>query len=228
MADLTILNLGKAPYKPVLDLQLRLRQRVQDAPTEEAFLVLVEHDPPVITLGRTADRDNVLMSPQALEQAGIEIFESSRGGDVTYHGPGQLVGYPIIRLDLRDRDIHAYIRNIEQAIIELLVKYDLTGLRSEGQTGVWVGNEKVAAIGIAVRRWVSYHGFALNVTTNLSHFDYIIPCGIRDKGVTSLQRLVNTTIDIEQVKPAMVQCLADVFGFDSIRYQTLEEIDEFL
>ena len=151
-------------------LQKRLVAEVKAAADEQARLVLVEHDPPVITLGRGAhDRRNVLVPREQLAREGIEVHESSRGGDVTYHGPGQLVGYPILRLDLHGRDVHRYLRDLEEVLIRLLGAVRRRGAAVRGLTGVWVGNDKIAAIGVAVSRWVTYHGFALNVEPNLSH-----------------------------------------------------------
>ena len=139
---------------------------------------------------------HVLASRDRLRREGIEVHESSRGGDVTYHGPGQIVGYPILRLDLHGRDIHRYLRDLEEVLIRAAGAVRHRGRREEGRTGVWVGREKVAAIGVAVRRWVTYHGFALNVAPNLAHFGLIVPCGIRDTGVTSLARLLGRPVTV--------------------------------
>ena len=217
MAELEYLDIGRAAYGPTADLQRRLVAKVKASPDERAFLVLVEHDPPVITLGRGAKAGHVTASRQRLAREGVEIHESSRGGDVTYHGPGQVVGYPILRLDLHGRDVHRYLRDLEEALIRLLARFGVEGRRSEGLTGVWVGHEKIAAIGVAVTRWVTYHGFALNVATNLEHFGLIVPCGIRDKGVTSLSRLLGRTVDVAEIKPPLVECMVEVFGFEGAR-----------
>jgi len=225
MAELTVLNLGRAAYGPTLEVQHRLWEKVQASEAERAYLVLVEHDPQVITLGRGADRSNVLAGPEQLAAAGIELHETSRGGDVTYHGPGQLVGYPIIRVDLHGRDVHRYLRDVEEVLIRLLARFDLAAGRPEGLTGVWVGDEKVAAIGVAVRRWVSYHGFALNVCPDMSHFEWIVPCGVADRGVTSLARLLGRPIGVGEVIPPLLQCAVNVFGFDAARYGSMDQID---
>ena len=217
MAELVCLDVGRAAYEPTLRLQQRLVADVKAAGDERAYLVFVEHDPPVITLGRGAKADHVIAPREVLQREGIELHESSRGGDVTYHGPGQIVAYPILRLDLHGRDVHRYLRDLEEVLIRALARFGLEGRRSEGLTGVWVGEEKVAAIGVAVSRWVSYHGLALNVSTNLSHFDLIVPCGIRTKGVTSLSRLLARPVTVAEVKPAMVACLTEVFGFTAAR-----------
>jgi lipoate-protein ligase B len=214
MAELTCLDIGRAPYAPTVRLQQELVARVKAVGAEQAYLVLVEHDPPAITLGRGTRGQHVVATGERLASEGVEVHESSRGGDVTYHGPGQIVGYPVIRLDLHGRDVHRYLRDLEETLIRLLARYGVEGRRSEGQTGVWVGQEKIAAIGVAVTRWVTYHGFALNVATNLAHFDLIVPCGIRGKGVTSLSRLLGRPVTVAEVKPPLVECLVEVFGFD--------------
>jgi|WetSurMetagenome_2_1015567.scaffolds.fasta_scaffold609416_1 lipoate-protein ligase B len=215
MAQLVYLDVGHAAYEPTVRLQKRLADEVKAAPEERAYLVLVEHDPPVITMGRsTQGTDNVLVPREALALQGIEVHETSRGGDVTYHGPGQLVGYPILRLDLHGRDVRRYLRDLEEVLIRLLARFGVEGQRSEGLTGVWVGNHKIAAIGVAVSRWVTYHGFALNVEPDLSHFGLIVPCGIRDKGVTSLARVLGRPVPVAEVKAPLVECVVDVFGFE--------------
>jgi len=213
MAELVYLDVGRMAYGPAVALQKRLVAEVKASEAELARLVLVEHDPPVITLGRGAHAEHVVASRERLAAEGIELHESSRGGDVTYHGPGQLVGYPILRLDLHGHDVHRYLRDLEEVLIRTVSRFGITGERSEGQTGVWVGAEKVAAIGVAVTRWVTWHGFALNVSTNLSHFHLIVPCGIPDKGVTSLERLLGRPVAMDEVKPAVLESMVEVFGF---------------
>ncbi|MBE3068646.1 MAG: lipoyl(octanoyl) transferase LipB [Planctomycetes bacterium] len=217
MADLVTLDVGRAAYEPTLWLQQRLRDEVRAAPDERACLILVEHDPPVITLGRGAKAAHVLASRDRLAREGVELHESQRGGDVTYHGPGQVVGYPILRLDLHGRDVHRYLRDLEEVLLRLLARYGIEGCRAAGMTGVWVGGEKVAAIGVAISRWVTWHGFALNVDPNLGHFGLIVPCGLSGMGVTSMARLLGRTIAVAEVKPPLVECMAEVFGFDGVR-----------
>ena len=226
MAELVVLDIARAAYEPALQLQRRLWERVQAGDEELAYLILVEHDPPVVTLGRGADAEHILATPETLLAAGVELHQSSRGGDVTYHGPGQIVGYPILRLDRHGRDVHRYLRDIEEVLLGLLSRFGLQGRRSTPLTGVWVGDQKVAAVGIAVRRWVSYHGFALNVTTDMSHFAMIVPCGLAGKGVTSMADLLGGRIDVERVKGPLVECMVDVFGFDAARPGSLEEVDD--
>jgi lipoyl(octanoyl) transferase len=210
------MDCGRAAYGPTLDLQKKLLREVQLADDERAYLLLVEHEPAVITLGRRAKAEHLLASRERLAAMGIELAEASRGGDITYHGPGQLVGYPILHLAPGRRPVHAYIRNLEESLIRLLERFGIEGRRIGGKTGVWVGDEKVAAIGIAVSRWTAYHGFALNVATDLSAFDLIVPCGIRGARVTSLERLTGRAVAIEEVKPPLVECLAEVLGFGPI------------
>jgi lipoyl(octanoyl) transferase len=203
--------LGTVPYADGVDLQKRLvEQRKIDAIPDQ--LLLLEH-PPVITLGvkTREDRSHIIATPQTLEDEGVEVFESGRGGDVTYHGPGQLVGYPI--LDLRpDRcDVHRYVRDLEQMLIEAVAKFDVVADRTPGLTGIWVGDKKLAAIGVRIARWITSHGFALNITTKLEHFDLIVPCGIAGKGVTSLQELTGQAIEIQTVIPVLRDAFASVF-----------------
>jgi lipoate-protein ligase B len=174
-------------------------------------VILVEH-PPVYTLGRAArgSRANLIWEPEKRAQEGIAFVEVDRGGDVTYHGPGQLVGYPILDLNGYGRDLHQYLRNLEEALIRALHDFGIEAGRIPPHTGVWVGNEKIAAIGVKASKWVTQHGFALNVDPNLDHFQGIIPCGIHDKGVTSMARLLGRPIILEEIKPAVVHHLSEV------------------
>jgi lipoyl(octanoyl) transferase len=211
MQLLEIRRLGIVPYAEALEFQKRLvdDRRAGRIPDQ---LLLLEH-PPVITLGVKArnDRSHVVAPPDALAAEGVELFESGRGGDVTYHGPGQLVGYPV--LDLRpDRcDVHRYVRDLEEVLIRTAAAFDVRAGRVPGLTGVWVGSEKLAAIGVRIARWVTSHGFAINVNTNLAHFDFIVPCGIRDKGVTSLGRLLGRGVPVATVEEAVIGAFTDVF-----------------
>jgi lipoyl(octanoyl) transferase len=214
MAELTTIDVGRQAYAETLALQHELLAEVQGSEAELARLILVEHDPPVITMGRARGQENIVATPQQLAGEGVEIHQTTRGGDVTYHGPGQLVGYPIVRVDLHGRDVHNYLRDLEEALIRLLARFGIDGGRREGLTGIWVGDEKIAAIGVAFSRWVSYHGFALNVAPNLSHFGLIVPCGITDKGVTSMAAVLGRDVDVAEVKAPLVECVVDVFGFE--------------
>jgi len=217
MADLVTLDLNRAAYGPTVRLQEWLREEVRTARDERAYLLLVEHDPPVITLGRGADEAHVTTSRDRLQAMGVEVHESARGGDVTWHGPGQLVAYPILRLDLHGRDVRRYLRDLEEVLIRTLARFGLEGRRAEGMTGVWLGPEKVAAIGVAIRRWVTWHGIAVNVAECLDAFGLIVPCGIRDYGVTTLARALGREVSVAEVKPHLVECMAEVFGFDGAR-----------
>ena len=209
---LEIRRLGTVSYRDGLDLQQRLADERKAGRIPDQLLLL-QH-PPVITLGARArgDRSHVLASDDTLSAAGIEIVEAGRGGDVTYHGPGQLVGYPI--LDLRpDRcDVHRYVRDLEQAMIDASAAFGVTATRVPGMSGAWVGNDKLAAIGVRVSRWVTSHGFALNVSTDLTHFSYIVPCGIEDRSVTSLGRLLGRPVAMTAVEDAVVSAMGTVFG----------------
>lgn len=202
---------GLVPYADALDLQKRLIEQRKAGEIPDQF-ILLQH-PPVITLGvkTRSDRSHIVVSPETLEREGVEIFETGRGGDVTYHGPGQLVGYPI--LDLRpDRcDVHKYVRDLEEVLIRMAGAFGVAAGRVEGLTGVWVGNEKLAAIGVRIARWVTSHGFAFNVTTNLSHFDLIVPCGITGRGVTSLEKLLGRSVPMADAENAAIAAFAGVF-----------------
>ncbi len=216
MSVLQLTDLGRAAYGTTLALQKRLVEQTKTADEDLGHLLLVEHDPPVITLGRRGKEADLLVSRRRLAEMGLEVHESSRGGEVTYHGPGQLVGYPIIQLARRGGDVRGYVRNLEETLIRLLGGYGLQPGRKEKFTGVWVGNEKVAAIGVAVHRWVTYHGFALNVCTDLSRFELIVPCGIHDKRITSMSELLRRDVTVEEVKPKLVEAFCEVFEFDGI------------
>ena len=208
-------RLGRVPYADALALQ---RSLVEDrrAGKIDDTLLLLEH-PPVLTLGVRGDggRSHILASSEALASHAIEVHEAGRGGDVTYHGPGQIVGYPIIDLNPHRRDVHRYVRDLETVLIRTAEDFGINAHRVQGLTGVWVGDEKLAAIGVRIARWVTSHGFALNVTTNLDHFDLIVPCGITDRGVTSMARLLGRSIDIAEVENRIIEQFADVFALSA-------------
>lgn len=184
------------------------RLRSGDAPEQ---LLLLEH-PHVFTLGRGADSSNIIADQQQLQFNSVEVHETGRGGDVTYHGPGQLVGYPIINLKPDRCDVHRYVRDLEEVLIRTIGKFGVTGARIAGLTGVWVDNEKIGAIGVRIARWITSHGFALNVNTDLSYFKMIVPCGITDKGVTSLSRLLGREVELREVAEVAAAEFAEVFG----------------
>ena len=176
----------------------------------EDVLLLLEHDP-VFTLGRNARRENILSSDEELRARGFEVFEVGRGGDVTYHGPGQAVGYPILDLSPDRRDVHRYVRDLEEVMILTCRDYGVEAVRVPGLTGAWVGREKIGAIGVRIARWVTSHGFAFNAAPDLSAFGHIVPCGIRDRGVTSLERLLGRSPDLAEVMDRLALHLAAVF-----------------
>lgn len=188
--SLEILDIGRSPYQTALDLQLEVRQAVEDKRRSDC-LILVEH-PPVYTFGKSADKNNLLINEEFLASIGAEVYETDRGGDITYHGPGQLVGYPIIDLKASDLGVRRYVELLEQALIEALGDLGIKAYQIPGLVGIWVGEtdeikRKIGAIGIRVRNGISMHGFALNINTDLNYFNHIVPCGITDKGVTSIQ-----------------------------------------
>ncbi|HEU0014996.1 MAG TPA: lipoyl(octanoyl) transferase LipB [Longimicrobium sp.] len=206
-----VLRLGLLPYGDGLAFQEDLvrRRRAGEVPDT---LLLLEHTH-VITLGSGSHAENVLVTPQERAARGIELFETGRGGDVTYHGPGQLVGYPIFDLKPDRQDLHRYLRDVEEALIGVLSDFGLEGGRKEGLTGVWVGDRKIAAIGVRVSSgWITSHGFALNVTTDLSFFGTIVPCGIRDHGVGSLSTETGREVPMAEVEASAVRWFARVFG----------------
>ena len=203
-------NLGLVPYSEACEVQRALveQRKAREIPDT---LLLLEH-PPVITLGRNARREHILSAPKDLELEGIEVAETNRGGDVTYHGPGQLVGYPILDLSLIRRDVVWYLRTLEEALIRTVGDLGLPAERRRGMTGVWVGQGKVAAIGIHISRWVTSHGFALNVDTDLDSFRHIVPCGIATYAVGSLRQLLGKPVDQLLVEQRLVHHLGEVFG----------------
>jgi lipoyl(octanoyl) transferase len=210
-------RLGRIEYQDALDLQRDLVEQRKRGEIGDQLLLL-EH-PDVITLGvRTrSDRSHIVASEESLAAEGIAVFETGRGGDVTYHGPGQLVGYPIIDLKPDRCDVHRYVRDLEEVLIRTAAGYGIDAERVEGLTGVWVGRDKLAAIGVRIGRWITSHGFALNVTTNLEYFDLIVPCGIADRGVTSLARLLGRPVDPVDVGSQVTDNFTKVFGFNAIK-----------
>ena len=230
--QLIVKDLGTKDYKECWDYQEQLFQEIvaQKAnnktlatplPTNNYFL-FVEH-PHVYTLGKSGHIENLLINEQALQDKGATFYKINRGGDITYHGPGQIVGYPILDLDNFFTDIHKYLRSLEEVIILTLADYGLKGERSEGETGVWIDvgtpfARKICVMGVRASRWVTMHGFALNVNTDLGYFDNIIPCGIRGKAVTSLNvELAKATIPLAEVKERILLHFAEIFQTDLIK-----------
>ena len=238
-AKLQVRDLGRMDYKPCWDLQESIFQGMVQAkiarrnaglsPREEApgfplplsQLLWVEH-PHVLTLGKSGEASNVVASPERLQELGVQYFPINRGGDITYHGPGQLVGYPLLDLDQFFTDIHKYLRFLEEAVIRTCAEYEVVAGRIEGLTGVWVDPEagakarKICAFGVKCSRWVTMHGLALNVNTDLDFFNLIVPCGIADRGVTSLARETGQTVDFEEVKTRMTRHLAELFAWEAV------------
>jgi len=222
MRTLDIRRLGLVPYGEALALQRALveerqrsradAERVDEVPAQRDILLLVEH-PHVLTLGVRGDggRSHILATPDALGSRGVEVHEAGRGGDITYHGPGQIIGYPILDLQPDRCDVHRYVRDIEEVLIRTSADYGVEAQRVAGLTGVWVGPDKLAAIGVRIARWVTSHGFAFNATTDLEYFNLIVPCGIADRGVTSLARLLGRTVDRVEVEDRIISHFCDVF-----------------
>ena len=229
-------DLGKMAYKEAWEYQeqllqsnLELKKKARDqeisgepyAPQTTHHLLFVEH-PPVYTLGKSGDISNVLLTEEQLADKQIEFFYSNRGGDITFHGPQQLVGYPILDLEKYYTDIGRYLRNVEEVMILTMAEYGLKGERSPGETGVWLdpsvkGRErKIGAIGVRSSRWVTMHGFAFNINTDLRYFDYIIPCGIQDKQVTSMEKELGHPVSMEEVKQQMKKNFEKVFESDLV------------
>jgi len=209
--DLMVRDLGRLDYRAAWDVQLGTHAAVAEG-RQPPTLLLVEH-PPVITFGKKGGRDNLIADPAFLEAQGFSLFDIERGGDVTYHGPGQLVGYPILPIG---RAVRSYLRNLEAVMVQVLAEYGVSGVGSPGYAGVWVGDEKVVAIGVAIKRNVSFHGFAMNVATNLKHFSYIVPCGIQGRGVTSLSKLLDRPVMLAEVKPKLIRAFAQMFEFNPL------------
>jgi lipoyl(octanoyl) transferase len=205
-------HLGPVDYADGLRLQ-RERLAARKADLIPDTLLLLEH-PHVYTLGRNAKKDNILLSVEQLAVRAVQVFEIDRGGDVTYHGPGQLVGYPILDLAQHRRDIAWYMRSLEEVPIAVARDYGIEAGRLAGAPGVWVGNDKLAAMGVHISRWITSHGFAFNVNTDLRYFDWIVPCGLRAKGVTSLQKLLGRQIEMDEVAEKVVLHFGRVFELE--------------
>lgn len=212
MRPLIVRKLGRVSYARGLEIQAELVAERQAGRVPDTLLLL-QHDP-VFTLGRNARRENVLLSDDALRARGFEVFEAGRGGDVTYHGPGQVVGYPILELSPDRRDVHRYVRDLEEVMIRACGDYGVEAGRIRGLTGIWVGEEKIGAIGVRIARWVTSHGFAFNVSTDLAPFGLIVPCGIRGRGVTSLERLLGRSVPLDEVMERLAAHLAAVFELE--------------
>ena len=219
-----LFDLGHIPYKQAWDIQRGVHKQlidqkltVRDNPNLKKkipdSLIFVEH-PHVYTLGKSGDAANLLKGAAELKNIDAEFIENDRGGDITYHGPGQIVGYPILDLDRYFTDVHKYLRYLEEVIIKTCADYGVEAGRIESLTGVWVGDEKICAMGIRCSRWITMHGFAFNVNTDLTYFDHIVPCGIRDKNVTSLSKILGETINMHNVKTRIAHHFSKEFSAD--------------
>jgi lipoyl(octanoyl) transferase len=233
---LEIYDLEQVAYRSVWDLQKQLQEAlIQQKRNPEHtqytdkdladMLLFVEH-PHVYTLGKSGNAEHLLRSVTELHDLEAEFVPVDRGGDITYHGPGQIVGYPVLDLDRHFTDIHKYLRYLEEVLIRALAHYGLKAGRAEGQTGVWLEDRKIAAMGIRSSRWVTMHGFALNVATNLDYFSHIVPCGIQDKQVTSIQVELGTEVSMDSVKRQIVHCFEEVFQVRALWAGTTKELDD--
>ena len=209
MKTLEIIEAGITDFHDVWEFQKKLFHQVVKNRSQN-FLILTEHNP-VITIGKSGKLKNLLTDPSQLLKLGIKVVEIDRGGDITFHGPGQLIGYPILDLSQFHKDIHWYLRNLEEVIIETLQDYKIHGERIPKLTGVWVNGEKICAIGVKVTRWVTMHGFALNVSTNLDYFNHIVPCGISDHGVTSIFKQIGNKVNQKDVIKSLNHYFSEIF-----------------
>jgi lipoyl(octanoyl) transferase len=207
-------QLHTVTYENGLRLQQRLAEMRQRDEIDDQLLLL-EH-PPVITLGRGGDPKNLLASSDVLKSEGVRFFETTRGGDITYHGPGQIVGYPIVHLGDGNRDVRKYVTKLEEVLIRTVAEYGIEAARVEGKRGIWVGNEKIAAIGVRIARWVTSHGWSLNVSTNLDHFRLITPCGLNGTGVTSIEKHTGRVVPLEEVRRVLARKFAEIFDREMV------------
>ena len=225
MSTLDIYELGTVPYEKALEYQesLLAKRIAEEIPDS---LILLEH-PPTITTGRKGNTGNLLVRKEYLEKHGISFINASRGGDITFHGPGQIVGYPILNLKNHEMDIRKHLRSIEEVIIQTLGDFEIEGRRIDGVTGVWVKRSKIASIGIAIRKWVTYHGFALNVSTDLDYFELILSCGITDVRITSIGSWLGNeeSIKMDDVTRSVIKNFMGVFGFEDFTLRNEKEIN---
>jgi lipoyl(octanoyl) transferase len=215
--------LGRIDYAEAMRLQEMFARNVKAGSGETGERLLLLEHPPVITLGRNARTEDVLLDEETLRSLGVSVERTDRGGQVTYHGPGQLVGYPILNLSPDRRDVGRYLRDLEEVLIRTLGRFGIAAGRAPGLTGVWVKDEKIASIGVHLSRWVTTHGFALNVGTDLSRFGLIVPCGIRARGITSIERLLGRPVGLEEVAAVLVPEFGAVFGRTLVQETAVRE-----
>lgn len=211
-----IVDVGLIDYKKALDLQEKILQAKREKRIEEDVLLLLEH-PPTITIGKRGSREEILLDKVKLHKSGISIYEIGRGGRVTYHGPGQLVGYPILNLVNYGKDLHLYLRNLEEVIIRTLRGFDILAKRERGLTGVWVNGKKIASIGVQVKNWISMHGFALNVNCDLNYFDLIKPCGMESKVMSSIAITLGRKVKMEDVTTSLIFHFRQIFSVQTTK-----------
>jgi lipoate-protein ligase B len=218
--DCLVLWHERIQYSRALDLQMRICESKKRGFAKDVLLLL-EH-PPTITLGRSGDPKHLLVDKKELSSRGVDFWSVDRGGDITYHGPGQLVGYPILALQAGERDVHNYMRNLEESLIRLLAEYGIEGLREKKHTGVWTREGKIGAMGVHISRWITRHGFALNVNTDLSYYNLIVPCGIVGRGVSSMKILLSRQVEMSEVVDHYIQEFGFVFNRRMIRMSEQE------
>ncbi|MBI4548816.1 MAG: lipoyl(octanoyl) transferase LipB [Ignavibacteriae bacterium] len=224
LTPVSVILLGLTNYKSTWDLQRKLFNLRAQGMISDVLLLNEHHH--VYTIGKSGNGDHLLANEEELRSRGAEVYHIDRGGDITYHGPGQLVGYPILKLNEYYADVHRYLRDLEEVIIRTLAEFGILAHREGGYTGVWVGSDKIAAIGVKVSHWITMHGFALNVNTDLSYFDRIIPCGIFHKGVTSMERVLDQEVSFDDVAKALSRHFGEVFGVHIIEREAKEFIQE--
>lgn len=219
MKRCTVFKLNEVPYDEALSFQFELAERVKDKKGKETFLILLEH-PPVITLGKNGNGANVLVSPETLKKKGIELKRIGRGGDATYHGPGQLVGYPILSLAYHKKSIREYVARLEETMIKTLDRFGIKAERNSRNAGAWVGDAKIGFVGVRISRGISHHGFSLNVDPDLKAFDLIHPCGLKKQKVTSLSEQKNKKISVNEVAKEYLKVFSDLFGVKTVLVRT--------
>lgn len=225
MKTVKYIDLGLISYSECLDLQMQIVNLRHQGLIGDIVLLL-EHNP-VITMGRSGGKDALLVTPERLLQAGVELYNTDRGGNITYHGPGQLVNYPIFDLKEYGKDVHLFLRNLEQVVIETIGEFGVTGEAVPGLTGVWVNGDKISSIGVAARKWISYHGFALNVDPNLMHWALLHPCGLIGKHVTALRMLTDPCPSMDEVKSACTRSIVKVFGI-KLEQMSINELHDLI